>query len=56
VAWFCRTSCGSITIIKIASDGSLEYTHEKGQVIKEQNEARVSSPVLQTSGSCKAIT
>jgi hypothetical protein len=41
---------------KTASDGSLGCTHEKGQVIEEPDEAKVSSPVLQTSGSCKGVT
>jgi RNA-directed DNA polymerase len=35
---------------KTASDGSLGRTHEKGQVIEEPDETKVSSPVLQTSG------
>jgi RNA-directed DNA polymerase len=41
---------------KTASDGSLGCTHEKGQVIEEPDEAKASSPVLQTSGSCKGVT
>jgi RNA-directed DNA polymerase len=41
---------------KTASDGSLGCTHEKGQAIEEPDEAKVSSPVLQTSGSCKGVT
>jgi RNA-directed DNA polymerase len=41
---------------KTASDGSLGCTHEKGQVIEEPDEAKVSSPVLQTSGSCEGVT
>ena len=35
---------------KTASDGSLGRTHDKGQIIEEPDEAKVSSPVLQTSG------
>jgi len=35
---------------KTASDGCLGRTHDKGQVIEEPDEAKVSSPVLQTSG------
>ena len=31
---------------KTSSDGSLGRTHEKGQVIEEPDEAKVSSPVL----------
>jgi RNA-directed DNA polymerase len=35
---------------KTASDARLGRTHDKGQVIEEPDEAKVSSPVLQTSG------
>ena len=40
---------------KTASDGSLRRTYDKGQIIEEPNEAKVSSSVLKTSGSRKRV-
>jgi RNA-directed DNA polymerase len=40
---------------KTASDGSLERAYEKGQIIEEPDEAKVSSPVLKTSGGREAV-
>jgi hypothetical protein len=38
-----------------ASDSSSGHTYEKGHVIEEPNEAKVSSSVLKTSGSCEGV-